>query len=112
MALGGHLQVAVLLHGLDDQALGSVTGDHGRAGVAALEDRGARVEAQAAHLFRGVALVAVLREDGADLVIEELDPVWSGNAGCRFRDLSRVHVEGAGSGERGQDKAAECDDSE
>ena len=88
VVLRGHFEVGRLLDGGDQEALIRVTGNHGRAGVAALQDGLARVQPQAAHRVFGVALVAVLGEDGADLVVKELDLIArrGGRDGLRLGD--------------------------
>ena len=69
----GIFSVALRLpDGLDQQALVGIAGHDRRPGLAALEQRLARVEPQAAHLLVGVAVVAVGRQDRPDVRFEEL----------------------------------------
>ncbi len=81
LAFGGHLEVAGLLDGLDEQALVGAAGNDCGAVVAPLEQGCVGVETEAAGLFGGVAAVAALREDRANLLGEELDVVFG--AGVR-----------------------------
>jgi hypothetical protein len=79
----GHLEIFVLvLDRLNQQRGGGITGLDDIAGFAAGLPTGAGVEHETAFLLRGgaVALVALLREDRADLRLEELDLLrrWSG----------------------------------
>ncbi len=76
LLLRRHLHVLVLVtDGLDEQAFVRVASDERRAGVATGEDGIAGVQGEAAlHLGGGgVALEAALDEDGADLLLEELE---------------------------------------
>ena len=58
-------------HATDDETAIGVARDEGRTGDAALQGRRARIETQPAAAFLGsVALVAVLLEDGADVLVE------------------------------------------
>ena len=72
-----HLEVFVgIADGRDEETFFRIAGDEGGAGRAALEQRIARIEQEAAlgfSLLRAVALVARLGEDRADLRLEELD---------------------------------------
>ncbi len=56
-------------------------GTDGGAVVAALEQGGVGVEAEAAGCFGGVAAVAALREDRANLLGEELGVVFGAGSG-------------------------------
>src|SRR5439155_17082524 len=68
-----HLDVAVVADHPDDGAAGRVARLEDRAGVAALERLGPRVEPQPALLLlRTVALHAPARQNRPDLVLEEL----------------------------------------
>src|SRR5262249_47719331 len=75
--LGRHAQVRVAVADrLDEQALLRVAGHENGSAVAALVDGRTAVQLQApAFLLRGgaVALKAALGQDGADLLLEELD---------------------------------------
>ncbi len=85
-----HLQVLGLVaHGLDEEALVELARNDGRAAVAALEDSGPAIEQQAALVFlglAGVALVTLLDQERADLLLEEV-PLFrrAGRRGRWFR---------------------------
>jgi hypothetical protein len=85
LALGGHLEVAGLLDGLDEEALVGIARGDGRAVVAPLEQGCVGVEAETAGLLGGVAAVAALREDRANLLGEELDVVLGAGFGTGGR---------------------------
>ena len=75
--LGRHRELRIgVLDGLDEQRLLEVARDDGRAFVAALVGAVAGVEDEAALrgiLLGGVALVAAIDEDRADVLLEELE---------------------------------------
>ena len=75
--LGRHRELRIgVLDGLDQQGLLEVAGDDGRTFVAALVGAVAGVEDEAALrgvLLGGVALVATVDEDRADVLLEELE---------------------------------------
>ena len=79
LRLGRHLQVVVVVRNRLNQAAGlRIAGDDRRAGVAALAEALAGVEQQFALGLAGlfaVALVAVLHQQRADVVLEKLDPL-------------------------------------
>ena len=103
----GDLGVAVM-DGQQQERLGDVTGHHGRTLVAALEHAVARIEDQAA--LRGafldrVTLVAMLGEDRADVLLEELETLLGrliggeqqrtgGQHGEQGKETARGHGEG------------------
>ena len=74
-----------------------MAGNHGRAGVAPLENGGARVEAEAASGLVGVTAVAVLGENGADFLGEELSGIFSSGGGGEL-----FGGKGGGAGGRGR----------
>ena len=72
--LRGHLEIALIVHGLDQQAALHISGHHGRCGVAALANPLARVEQQTAFdllRLRRVAGVAFVDQHRTDARLEE-----------------------------------------
>jgi hypothetical protein len=90
-----HLEIGVFVPDrLDEETFGRVSGNDGGAGIAALFDRAAPVQLQAAlGLFPGVAFVAFRNEHGADLALEKLRLFGSGRAG---RDRAHAQRESDG----------------
>ena len=69
-------------HGLEQQALGRITGHHGGTGLAALEQGGAGVEAQAGFLFfRAVAVETFVRQQRPHLIAEKRRVRGGGSGG-------------------------------
>ena len=96
-AFGGHLEVAIVVaDGFDETAVVGVAGDDGGAGVTAAEEGVAMIEGEAAFEFGGggVAVEAVLDEEGADAGFEEGEVVGGLRGG------------GEGEGEQGEDETA------
>ena len=76
LALGRHLELALVFQHFDQQALFRMSRHEARPGIASLEERLARIDQQAASLlfrFHRVARVAVFREDGPNLLLEKRD---------------------------------------
>jgi hypothetical protein len=96
-AFGGHLEVAIVVaDGFDEAAVVGVAGDDGGAGVTAAEEGVAVIEGETAFDLGGggVAVEAVLDEEGADAGFEEGDVVVGQGLG------------GGGEGEQGEDETA------
>ena len=76
LVLRRHLESAVAIaDGADERAGIRIAGDDGGAGIAALEQAVARIEAQAAldaPALGGMALVAILHQHGPDFLLEEI----------------------------------------
>lgn len=76
---GRHFDALVgVLDGADEEAVIGVAGYDGGSGIATFEDVLAGVELEATHLGVGVASVAVLRQHGAHVHLEEFGTAGGG----------------------------------
>ncbi len=96
--LGRHLEIVVgIRKRLEQKAVAGFAGNEGRPVFAALFPAGARVEREAAlgFVFRvAVALIAALREQWPDLLLEEIELLFGGlrgseGNGCRREERQR-----------------------
>jgi hypothetical protein len=109
--LGGHGEFGVgIVERFEEQGLVGLTGEDGGTGVSALEPSLAGIEGEAAlalAFLGGVAFVAVLREEGADVFFKVGEPVFRGGAGWgrekeeKRKRSKRCEREGEGAGFRG-----------
>ena len=99
----GHGEVfGDVAEGFDEEAVGGFAGDEGGAGFAAVEEAFAGIDVEAGLEFAlllglgGVAGVALLREDGADFILEERKLLGGGFGGAER--------EGGEGGEGGEER--------
>src|SRR5262249_27721164 len=80
LAARRHLQIAILVaYRLEKEALLRRARDDGGSALAALQEPGTAVQPQfRLRLLHAVAFVAVFREERADFLLEELDPLAGG----------------------------------